>query len=537
MRATIEGTAHTVRAIQAILRAGTFEFPRVDRSVRMARLVRQAGPFAGLVRAHANNGLDRPAIIDHYGTVTYAELDRQTNALARAWRLDGLGLGDSIGVICRNHRGLVIAVVAAGKIGARVVLMNTGSAAPEVAGIAAREHVHGLVYDADLAANAADVAADVRRYVSWGCGPDRSLDELIATNKGDVVPLPSRFGGATLLTSGTTGIPKGAPREKLSPLAAAQLLDRIPLRAEQTILIPIPLFHATGFALLIGSLALRMTMVLQCRFEPADALRLLAEHQCDAAVVVPTVLQRMVNLGPEVLRRYDTSNLKIVLSAGAALAPDLCRSTADAFGDVLYNGYGSTEVAIATVATPAELRLVPGTAGRPPATCRIALFDNEGRRITEPGVIGRIFAANGAGFDGYTDGRDKQRIDGMISTGDMGHIDEHGLLWVEGRDDDMIISGGENVYPIEIENLLADRPDVIEACVIGVPDPDFGQRLRAFVVPTPDSARDADAIKEYVRKRLARHKIPRDLVFVDELPRNATGKVLRRALATQDADG
>ncbi len=152
-------------------------------------------------------------------------------------------------------------------------------------------------------------------------------------------------------------------------------------------------------------------------------------------------------------------------------------------------------------------------------------------------MIGRIFAANGAGFDGYTDGRDKQRIDGMISTGDMGHIDEHGLLWVEGRDDDMIISGGENVYPIEIENLLADRPDVIEACVIGVPDPDFGQRLRAFVVPTPDSARDADAIKEYVRKRLARHKIPRDLVFVDELPRNATGKVLRRALATQDADG
>jgi len=187
-------------------------------------------------------------------------------------------------------------------------------------------------------------------------------------------------------------------------------------------------------------------------------------------------------------------------------------------------------VAVATVATPEELRRAPGTAGRAPVTCQVALFDADNKRVTEPEMIGRIFVSSGLSFGGYTDGRNKESIDGMLSSGDMGHFDEDGLLFIDGRDDDMIVSGGENVYPLEVENLLADRDDVQDAAVVGVPDDDFGHRLRACIVSAPGAAQDVDEIKTYVKDHLARYKAPRDVVFLDELPRNATGKLLRKKL-------
>src|SRR5699024_5212032 len=184
----------------------------------------------------------------------------------------------------------------------------------------------------------------------------------------------------------------------------------------------------------------------------------------------------------EILAEYDTSTLRIIFAAGSALSPDLCRRTEEIFGPVLYNLYGSTEVAVATVATPEELRVAPGTAGRPPVTCDVRIYDAEDRRITEPNVTGRIFVRSGLSFGGYTDGRSKVMIDGLLSSGDVGYFDERGLLFIEGRDDDMIVSGGENVFPLEVENLLVEREDVHEAAVVGVPDEDFGHRLRAAVV-------------------------------------------------------
>jgi fatty-acyl-CoA synthase len=246
------------------------------------------------------------------------------------------------------------------------------------------------------------------------------------------------------------------------------------------------------------------------------------------------MLQRIIDLGPETLAKYDTSSLKIIFAAGSALSPDLCKRTTAAFGEVLHNLYGSTEVAVATVATPADLALAPGTAGRAPVTCHVELYDESGQRITEPETVGRIFVASGLSFAGYTDGRDKERINGLLSTGDVGHFDRNGLLFVDGRDDDMIVSGGENVYPLEVENLLADREDVLEAAVIGVEDSEFGHRLRAFVVPGPGSAKDADELKAHVKSNLARYKVPREIIFIEELPRNATGKLLRRVLIEMD---
>jgi fatty-acyl-CoA synthase len=186
------------------------------------------------------------------------------------------------------------------------------------------------------------------------------------------------------------------------------------------------------------------------------------------------------------------------------------------------------------VATPHDMRVAPGTVGKPPVGCRVALYDAQRNKITTPGEVGTIFVSSGLSFSGYTDGRNKEVVDGLLSSGDVGHFDAEGRLFIDGRDDDMIISGGENVYPLEVENLLVDRPDILEAAVVGVEDADFGKRLRAFVVPAEDAERDPQEIKDYVRANLARHKVPREVVFVDELPRNATGKLMRRKLEEAD---
>jgi fatty-acyl-CoA synthase len=249
-----------------------------------------------------------------------------------------------------------------------------------------------------------------------------------------------------------------------------------------------------------------------------------------ALILVPTMLQRILDLGPDVREKYDTTSLKVVFAAGSSLSPDLCRRTDDAFGAVLYNLYGSTEVAVAAVATPDELRKSPGTVGRPPVGCTLAAYDGNRRKITETGRVGTLFVSSGLSFSGYTDGGNKEIVDGLLSTGDTGHFDETGLWFVDGRDDDMIVSGGENVFPLEVENLLGEHPGIVEAAVVGIDDAEFGKRLAAFVVSHGDAQLDADEVKSYVRAHLARHKIPRDVVFVNQLPRNETGKVLRKKL-------
>ncbi|TQF73232.1 acyl-CoA synthetase [Rhodococcus spelaei] len=527
----------TVGAARVMIRSGLVPFPRLDRGLASIRAVGKYGPFAGAIHAHAAHGLDAVAIVDERGQLTYTDLEQQSNALVRAWSADGITPGSVMGAMCRNHRGLVLTMLAAAKLGAKLVLMNTGFAPPQLVDVAAREQVGAFVYDEEFEAVAAALPPEVRLYLSWGedsSGRAANLDDLRAGRRTDAVPVPAVYGSFVLLTSGTTGTPKGAPREHTSPLASAQFLDRVPLRRAQTMVMAAPAFHGTGLSQFALALALGQTVVMQRRFDPEQALALTADNRADVLVVVPTMLQRIIDLGPEILPRYDTTNLKVIFAAGSALSPDLCRRTTETFGHVLHNLYGSTEVAVATVATPADLARAPGTAGRAPVTCRVELFDDTGTRITEPGVVGRIFVSSGLSFNGYTDGRDKERIDGLLSTGDVGHFDRDGLLFVDGRDDDMIVSGGENVYPLEVENLLADRPDVLDAAVIGVEDAEFGHRLRAFVVAAPDATHDAQALQSYVKEHLARYKVPRDIVFLDELPRNATGKLLRRVLAEMD---
>ena len=290
-----------------------------------------------------------------------------------------------------------------------------------------------------------------------------------------------------------------------------------------------PIFHGTGLSQFILGLALGGTVVLPGRFDAEATLADVQRYRAHTLVLVPTMLQRIIDLGPDVLARYDTSSLRMIFSAGSALPTDLCARAADRFGDVLHNLYGSTEVAVALVATPHDLATAPGTVGRPPVGCRVALFDDDGVAIDRPHVIGRVFARSTLSFGGYTDGRHKEIIDGMLSSGDVGHFDENGLWFIDGRDDDMIVSGGENVYPLEVENLLSGHASISEAAVVGVADPEFGKRLCAYVVA--QDTLSATDVRSHVRANLARFKVPRDVIFVDALPRNATGKVVRRQLA------
>ncbi len=255
----------------------------------------------------------------------------------------------------------------------------------------------------------------------------------------------------------------------------------------------------------------------------------MTQEACESLVVVPVMLQRIMALPPQTLDAYDLSRVRVVAASGSSLPGDLAVRWMDRFGDHLYNVYGSTEVAYATVASPADLRAAPGTAGRPPFATVVRILDDDGEEVGD-GRTGRIFVGNGLLLEGYTGGGGKERVDGLMATGDVGRFDHDGRLLVEGRDDEMIVSGGENVFPSEVEDALARHEAVAEAAAVGVEDEDYGQRLRAFVVLQEGAEATEAELKDHVRGTLAGFKVPREIVFVDELPRNATGKVVKREL-------
>ncbi|AXK85513.1 fatty-acyl-CoA synthase [Nocardia farcinica] len=537
-RAALRTVTDAVAALRVLGKRGMIDMRRPGETIRTMRDADIYGPFVTVLRHAVRTYGDAPALVDEHGTLSFTELDARSDALACGLAAAGLGPDTVLASLCRDHRGFVLTMLAAGKLGARLVLMNTGFAKPQLADVATREQVGAILFDSEFAAVVSAVPETTARFLTWVDEEHEvdpaipAIDALVDAHRGEAPAAPERPGGIVILTSGTTGTPKGAPRDKVSPLQSAQFLDRIPMPREDTIVMAAPIFHGTGLSQFGLGWGLGNKVVLrQRRFDAEATVAAVAEHRAATLVLVPTMLQRIIDLGPDVLGRYDTSSLRVIFAAGSALSPDLSKRTEAAFGEVLYNLYASTEVAVAAVATPRDMREAPGTVGRPPVGCRVALYDEQRRRITEPGVVGTIFVSSGLSFSGYTDGRNKEIVDGLLSSGDVGHFDAEGRLFIDGRDDDMIVSGGENVFPLEVENLLVERPDVLEAAVVGVPDRDFGTRLRAFVVPAEGAARDPQEIRAYVKANLARHKVPRDVVFLDELPRNATGKLLRRVLA------
>jgi fatty-acyl-CoA synthase len=528
---------YKLQVARTLLGTGMVRPERPDKALRTLGALRRWGPsspaayLGGAIRFP-----DRAAIVDDRGAVTYREVHRRTNALAHELRSAGVDQGQSVAIMCRNHRGFIEATVACAKLGASALYLNTAFAGPQITDVLRREDPAAVIYDEEFSDLVAEGAQGRKRFIAWsepGTSPAvATLEQLIVSGSGSELPPPAEKGRVVILTSGTTGTPKGAARTQPDTLEpAAALFSKIPLKARETTMIAAPLFHSWGYAHFTLGLALSSTLVLRHRFDPEETLRMISQHRASTLAVVPVMLQRILDVGPRALARYDTSCLKVIAVSGSALPGELATRAMDTFGDVLYNLYGSTEVAWATIATPEELRAAPGTAGRPPMGTVVKLLDADGLEVAA-GESGRIFVANEMTFDGYTGGGNKEIVAGLMSTGDVGHFDAGGRLFVDGRDDEMIVSGGENVFPREVEDLLADHEAIEEAAVVGVPDEEWGQRLKAFVVLREGAELSEQDVQRYVKESLARYKAPREVVFLEQLPRNATGKVLKRELQT-----
>jgi len=533
---------YKLRVAKTLLDTGMIDPVRPDRAVRALAALHRWGPTPAA--AYAGSAIRYPkraAIVDERGTLTFEEVHRRTNALANELAREGISEEDGVAIMCRNHRGFIEATVACSKLGASALYLNTAFAGPQIAEVLAREDPLAVIYDEEFAELVRDGAASRMRFIAWSeprapgaespnATSDPLLERLIARGDPSDPPAPKEKGRVVILTSGTTGSPKGATRQQpdsLEPVAA--LFSKIPLRARETTMIAAPMFHSWGFAHLTLALPLASTLVLRRTFDPEETLRSSAQHRASTLALVPVMLQRILELGPETIARYDLRALRIIALSGSALPGEMATRAMDTFGEVLYNLYGSTEVAWATIATPEDLRAAPGSAGRPPMGTVVKLLDADGRELAA-GESGRIFVANAMMFDGYTGGGGKEIVRGLMSTGDVGHFDSGGRLFVDGRDDEMIVSGGENVFPREVEDLLSDHREIEEAAVVGVKDEQFGERLKAFVVPREGVELEEEQIKAYVKQNLARYKVPREVVFLAELPRNATGKVLKREL-------
>lgn len=522
--------------VHTLVSAGLVTPTRPDRLLGMGAAVLRWGisPAAGYDAGAARHP-DRIAVIDDETSVTFHDVARRSDNLAREMAGLGLEAGAAIGLLARNCADFVIVATAAAKAGVDVVHLNTGFAGPALAEVCDAEGVRALFFDeefTDLLSAALPGRAAVLVRATSPAPSSPTVHEL-ALRPGPRPGRPGRHSRPIILTSGTTGRAKGASRETpgglsgLDPLTA--ILEAIPLRARETTVVAAPMFHMWGYTHLTLAMVLGSTIVVSRRFDPEETLRMVAEHKASALAVVPVMLQRILDLPREVRDRHDLSSLRVVPVSGSALPAEVSRRWLTEVGPNLYNLYGSTEVAYASVAGPADLLAAPGTVGRPPRGARVQILDPEGR-LAAPGEVGRIFVGNAMAFGGYTSGADKERVDGMVATGDVGRFDEDGRLFVEGRDDDMIVSGGENVFPQEVEELLMTHQDITDVAVVGVPDEQFGQRLAAHLVTKRAAGLDGAAVKAFVKANLAGYKVPRDVVFHDELPRNATGKVLKREL-------
>jgi acyl-CoA synthetase (AMP-forming)/AMP-acid ligase II len=532
------GVSDTIGLLQTVLRAGLLAPMRPDRYLRMGAAMRREGttPTLGFA-ATAQRCPDRPGLVDEAGTLTWRQLHERCDAFAAALQALPGGTPKLIGIMCRNHRGFITALVAAHRVGADLLLLNTSFAGPALAEVIAREGVNTVIYDEEFADTIDRALAEnpaLTRILGWTeqlpAATDLSVETLADTHAGQRPQPADHKSRLILLTSGTTGTPKGAqPSSGGGPNELKAVLDRIPWRAEQATVIMAPMFHAWGFSQLAFSALMACTIVTRRKFDPEAALRLVDQHRASGFVVVPVMFDRIMDLPEEVLDRYPCRSLRFATASGSRMRPDVVVNFMDRFGDVIYNNYNATEAGMVATATPADLRAAPDTAGKPVQGTQIRILDDADTEVAA-GQTGRIVVRSATLFDGYTSGAGKTFHDGFMASGDIGFLDDAGRLFVVGRDDEMIVSGGENVYPIEVEKVLAAHPEVAEAAVLGVYDQQYGQRLAAFVVLREGAGADAESLRTHVRDNLANYKVPREIVLLDELPRGGTGKIARRDL-------
>lgn len=506
---------------------------RVHRDVgAIWQLITWGPSIAGGYRASAVRAPHQVAVVDDERALTFRELDERTDRLAGSLRGLGIGVGTPVGLMCRNHGGLIEAMVALAKVGATTLLFNSGLTPAQVSAVVAEQGPALLLADQEFLDKEPDLPADLRVVSTWSDDGAPGLADLATTGDPARAPIPERPGRTVVMTSGTTSTPKGARRPQPHGLSeAASLLSVIPLRTGDRMMISTPIFHTWGLAALQLGMALHAELVLQRRFDPEEVLRTIAERRVTALIAVPVMLQRILDLPAEVKARYDTSSLRVVAYSGSAMPPDRITQFLDEFGPVLYGLYGSTEASWASISTPEDLAAEPTTAGRPPLGTRIGILDDDGRPVPR-GDVGQICVGNGMLFEGYTNGAGKPMFGDLMATGDRGRLDAEGRLYVVGRADDMIVSGGENVFPRPVEDAITALPEVADVAVFGVPDDEFGNRFAAYVVLHDGATLTAETLLDRLRGTLPRFSLPRDVHFLAELPRNPTGKVVRRDLPT-----
>jgi fatty-acyl-CoA synthase len=522
-----------------MLEAGAFKLEPPQNVAAMVADIRRWGEFGMIPALNARRTPNHTAIIDDDGEVTFKELDEAAHEVANGLLAMGIKGGDGVAILARNHRWFLVAIYGAARAGARIILLNSEFSGPQIKEVSEREGAKLIIYDDEYCEAVSKADPPLGKLRALGVNPDKdepsgstdeTLEDLVARSSGKPAPKATKHSSIIILTSGTTGTPKGANRStppSLAPIGG--ILSHVPFRSGEVTSLPAPMFHALGFLHSTIAMMLGTTLMLRRRFKPAMVLEDIEKHKVTAMVVVPVMLSRLLDAFDGMERKPDLSSLRIVFVSGSQLGAELAQRALKDLGPVIYNLYGSTEIAFATIARPKDLSINPATVGPVVKGVKVKILDDNGNELPQ-GEVGRIFVGNTFPFEGYTGGGHKQIIDGLMSSGDVGYFDEHNLLYVSGRDDEMIVSGGENVFPAEVEDLISGHPEVIEATALGVEDKEWGHRLRAFVVKAEGASVDEDAIKVYVRDHLARYKVPREVVFLDELPRNPTGKILKREL-------
>jgi fatty-acyl-CoA synthase len=540
-----ERGASELHYLRKIIESGTFRLENPLNYAAMAADIGKWGEIGMLPAFNARRTPDRAAIIDDEGSFTYKELDEAANAVAHALLAKGVRGGDGVAILARNHRWFAVAQFGCARVGARIILLNSSFSGPQIKEVSDREGAKLIIYDDEYTEDVSKADPPLGKLRALGSTPDsdespgstdETLANLVAANSKAPAPKASKHSSIIILTSGTTGTPKGANRSlppTLAPIGG--ILSHVPFKANEVTSLPAPMFHALGFLHATIGMFLGSTLVLHSKFKPDQVFEDIEKHKVTAVVVVPVMLSRMLDALEKLDTKPDLSSLRIIFVSGSALGADVAERALKDIGPVIYNMYGSTEIAFATIAGPEHLKFNSTTAGPAVKGVKVRIYDDNGKELPQ-GEVGRIFVGTSFPFEGYTGGGGKQIIDGLLSSGDVGYFDEHGLLYISGRDDEMIVSGGENVFPAEVEDCISGHPDVVEATAIGVEDKEWGHRLRAFVVKKGNANIDEDTIKKHVKDQLAKYKVPREVIFLDELPRNPTGKILKRELREIDAD-
>jgi len=501
------------------------------------------GPSLGIItQMHGFSLARKAALHDRDGCLTWGELDKRANQAGHMLEELGVKGGDRVAMLLRNGREIVETTLGAQKLGMVACPLNTWAKPKELRFTLSEAKASVLIYDTKHSDQVEECAPEGLALVYVGNEDDAvansySYAELLSDQSVNPPPFLTREAQkpkVVIHTSGTTGTPKGASRNSSAAGvgALANLLSVVPYSRDDIIVLPAPMFHSFGLATFTFGTALGATFVMPEQFDPEGTLRAIEEHGATACSLVPVMIKRILTLDDEIKSRYDLSSLRVVMASGSAMSTEMRRAAMELFGNVLYDLYGSTEGGWVAIARPQDMLDHPGTVGKPVPGIRVAIFNEDGDRIG-PGEIGEIYIKSDVMFEGYTSGDSKEVRDGYMTIGDLGYVDEGGFLFIEGRADDMVVVGGENIYPVEIEETLDDMDGVEDVAVMGVPDDEYGEVLGAFVVGTVK----AEDVKKYCKDQLASYKVPKRVEILDELPRTSTGKVLKRELIEQVEEG